>query len=53
MQYQIERKEGSLLVTLKNLAFDLSLILSEIDDEYRHLILDLSEFSEVSEIIRF
>ena len=37
------------MVTLKDLAVDLSFISSEIDDEYCHLILDLSEFSEVSE----
>ena len=49
MQYQIERQEGSLLVTLKDLAVDLSFISSELDDEFRHLILDLSEFSEFSE----
>lgn len=49
MQYQIERQEESLLVVLKDLAVDLSFISSELDDEYRHLILDLSEFSEFSE----
>lgn len=49
MQYQIERQEGSLLVTLKDLAVDLSFISSELDNDYRHLILDLSEFSEISE----
>ena len=49
MQYQIERQEKSLLVTLKDLAVDLSFISSHLDDEYRHLILDLSEFSEISE----
>ena len=49
MQYQIERKEESLLFILKDLAVDLSFISSELDDEYRHLILDLSEFSEVSQ----
>ena len=48
MQYKIERKEESLLVILKDLAVDLSFISSELDDEYRHLILDLSEFSELS-----
>ena len=49
MQYQIERQEGSLLVTLKDLAVDLCFISSELDDECLHLILDLSEFLEVSE----
>ena len=49
MQYQIERQEESLLVVLKDLAVDLSFISSEIDDKYRHLILDLSEFSEFSQ----
>ena len=49
MQYQIERQEGSFLVTLKDLAVDLSFISSELDNDYRHLILDLSEFSEISE----
>ena len=49
MQYQIERQEESLLVIVKDLTVDLSFISSEIDDKYRHLILDLSEFSEVSQ----
>ncbi len=49
MQYHIERQEGFLLVAIKDLDIDLSFILSELDDEYRHLILDLSEFLEVSE----
>ena len=49
MQYHIERQENSLLVILKDLTVDFSFISSEIDDEYRHLILDLSEFSEVSQ----
>ena len=48
MQYKIERQEEALLVILKDLAVDLSFISSELDDECRHLILDLSEFSEVS-----
>ena len=49
MQYQIERQKESLIVIIKDLAVDLSFILYELDDEYRHLILDLSEFSEISE----
>ena len=49
MQYHIERQENSLLVILKDLTVDFSFISSELDDEYRHLILDLSEFSEVSQ----
>ena len=49
MQYQIERQEESLLVTLKDLAVDLSFTSLYLDDECRHLILDLSEFSEISE----
>ena len=49
MQYHIERQEGFLLVAIKDLDIDLSFVLSELDDEYRHLILDLSEFLEVSE----
>ena len=49
MQYQIERQKESLLVIIKDLTVDLSFISSEIDDKYRHLILDLSEFSEFSQ----
>ena len=49
MQYQIDRQEESLLVIIKDLTVDLSFISTELDDQYRHLILDLSEFSEVSQ----
>lgn len=49
MQYHIERQKESLIVIPKDLAIDLTFISSELDDEYRHLILDLSEFSEFSE----
>ena len=49
MQCLVERQEKYLLVTLKDLAIDLSFISSELDDQCCHLILDLSEFSEVSE----
>jgi len=49
MQYQIDRQEESLLVIIKDLTVDLSFISTELDNQYRHLILDLSEFSEVSQ----
>ena len=49
MQYQIDRQKESLLVIIKDLTVDLSFISTELDDKYRHLILDLSEFSEVSQ----
>ena len=49
MQYQIQRLEESLLVIVKDLTIDFSFISTELNDEYRHLILDLSEFSEVSQ----
>ncbi len=49
MQYQIEKQQESLVVDLKDLALDLSFTSLKLDNEYRHLILDLSEFSEVSE----
>ena len=49
MQYQIQRLEESLLVIIKDLTIDFSFISTELNDEYRHLILDLSEFSEVSQ----
>ena len=49
MQYQIDRQEESLLVIVKDLTIDLSFVLTELDDQCRHLILDLSEFSEVSQ----
>ena len=48
MKYQIKRQKKSLVVILKDLSVDLSLIPLQLDDNYRHLILDLSEFSEFS-----
>ena len=48
MLFEIARQEESLIVILKDLSIDLSFISAELNDEYRHLILDVSEFSEVS-----
>ena len=49
MQFQIEKQKESLIVTLKDLDVDLSFISLELDHKHRHFILNLSEFSEVSE----
>ena len=49
MQYQIDRQKESLLVIIKDLTVDLSFVSTELDDQYRHLIIDLSEFPEVSQ----
>lgn len=49
MQYQIEKQQESLVVILKDLAVDLSFISNELDNAHKHLILDLSAFTEVSE----
>ena len=46
MQYQIERQEESLLVIIKDLTIDLSFISTELNDEYRHLILDYQNFQK-------
>ncbi len=48
MQYRIKRQRESLLITPIDLSIDLSFVSSEINDKFRHLILDLSEFSKVS-----
>ena len=49
MQYQIDKQQESLIVTIKDLVVDLSFISLELGNEHRHLILNLSEFSEVTE----
>lgn len=49
MQNQIEKQQESLVVKLEDLAIDLSFIANELDDTYKHLILDLLAFAEVSE----
>ena len=41
MLFEIARQEESLIVILKDLSIDLSFISAELNDEYRHLILDL------------
>ena len=46
MQYQIDRQEESLLVIIKDLTVDLSFISTELDDQYRHLILDFQNFQK-------
>ena len=48
MQYQIEKQQESLVVELKDLTVDLSFVSNELGDDYKHLILDLSAFAEVS-----
>ena len=45
----IRKEKSSLIITLKSLEMDLSFIALELNDEYRHLVFDLLEFSDISE----
>lgn len=49
MTYDIRKEKDSLIIELKSLDTDLSFVAAELNDEYRHLIFNLLEFSAISE----
>ena len=49
MSFLIRKEQESLVVELTDLTTDLGPISQELSQEFRHLILDLSKFSAVSE----
>jgi hypothetical protein len=49
MTYNIHKEKDSLVIEVKNLEIDLSFVTEKLNDECRHLILDLLEFSTISE----
>jgi len=49
MTYDIRKEKDSLIIELKSLDTDLSFVAAELNNEYRHLIFNLLEFSTISE----
>ena len=49
MLFTVEKREDTLIVVLKELSFDLSLIFSQLDKDYNHIIFDLLNLSSISE----
>jgi hypothetical protein len=49
MSFSLKKQEDIIIVELKELSFDLSLILDGIDGAYKHIIFDLLNISSVTD----